>query len=153
MQINVRLLSERDDRSSFRSGNVELDRFFHQYASQNQFRHHIGSTYVAVKEESNEVLGFATVVPAHIDEIPPDLQKKLPKYPLPVLRLARLAVSERAQGRGLGEVLLRFVFDLALRLSSEYGCIGVLVDAKREAEAFYAQYGFYQIEMIQGRSG
>jgi len=153
MKINIRLLLESDDRSSFRSGNVELDRFFQQYASQNQYRHHIGSTYVAVDDESNEILGFATVAPAHIDEIAPDLHKKLPKYPLPVLRLARLTVSERAQGYGLGEALLRFVFELALKLSHEYGCIGVLVDARKDAKAFYAQYGFYHVEIIQGRSG
>lgn len=88
-----------------------------------------------------------------IDEIPSDLQRKLPKYPLPILRLARLAISERAQGHGLGEALLRFVFDLALRLSREYGCIGVLVDAKEDAETFYARYGFYRVEIAQGRSG
>ena len=36
-----------------------LDRFFARYAGQNQFRHHIGATYVAL--ESETILGFATV--------------------------------------------------------------------------------------------
>jgi len=153
MAINIRLLSDRDDRSRFSSGNVELDRFFRQYAGQNQFRHHIGSTYVAVNDDSGEILGFITVAPAHIDELPKDLRRKLPLYPLPVLRLARLAVSETRQGQGLGKALLRFVFELALKLSSEYGCIGVLVDAKKDAEPFYHQYGFYRLEVTQGRSG
>ena len=153
MKINIRLLTERDDRSRFSSGTIELDRFFLQYAGQNQFRHHIGSTYVAIDDTSGEIFGFATVAPAHIDEVPDDLRKKLPRYPLPVLRLARLAVSEKAQGQGLGGALLRFVFDLALKLSAEYGCIGVLVDAKKDAEQFYQQYGFYHLDVIQGLSG
>ena len=153
MKINIRLLIEHDDRSRFSSGNGELDRFFHDYAGQNQFRHHIGSTYVAVEEHFREIYGYLTVAPAHIDELPDDLRKKLPRYPLPVLRLARLAVSEKAQGQGLGGSLLRFAFGLALKLSTEYGCIGILVDAKKEAEKFYQQYGFYYVDVIQGRSG
>jgi GNAT superfamily N-acetyltransferase len=153
MTINIRLLSERDDRSRFSSGNVELDRFFKQYAGQNQFRHHIGSTYVAVDDDSGEILGFATIAPAHIDELPEDLRRSLPQYPLPVLRLGRLAVSGTAQAQGLGKALLRFVFDLALKLSIEYGCTGVLVDAKKDVEQFYQQYGFYRLEVAQGRSG
>lgn len=37
----VRRLSKADDRSKFRCGDPDLDRFFHRYAGQNQFRHHI----------------------------------------------------------------------------------------------------------------
>jgi GNAT superfamily N-acetyltransferase len=152
MKINIRLLTERDDRSHFTSGNFELDRFFHLYAGQNQFRHHIGSTYIAIDDDSGEMYGFATVAPAHIDELPDNLRKNLPLYPLPVLRMARLAVSQKAQGQGIGKALLRFVFDLALKLSVDYGCIGVLVDAKKDADEFYRQYGFYPLDVIQGQS-
>lgn len=153
MKIDIRLLQESDDRKGFRSGDIELDRFFQQYAGQNQFRHHIGTTYVAVNKDSEEILGFATVAPAHIDVLPRGVGKKFPKYPLPVLRLARLAVSEKAKGSGIGASLLRFIFDLALQLSKNYGCVGVLVDAKPNAEPFYAQYGFYRLEIVQGESG
>jgi len=48
--ITVRRLEPEDDRTNFRSGNVDLDRFFARYAGQNQFRHHIGTTYVAVDD-------------------------------------------------------------------------------------------------------
>ena len=100
---------------------------------QNQFRHHVGVTYVAVEDEA--ILGYATVAPAaiEIDLLPDALRKGLPRYPLPVLRLARLAVDSRVRGRGLGEELLRFVFGLALKLTSDYGCVGVVVDAKPDA--------------------
>ena len=54
-----------DDRSQFRSGDPDLDRFFHKFAGQNQFRHHVGVTYVAV--EDRRVLGFATVAPGHVE--------------------------------------------------------------------------------------
>ena len=45
--MEIRALRPTDDRSSFQSGDEALDRFFHQYAGQNQFRHHLGITYVA----------------------------------------------------------------------------------------------------------
>lgn len=44
MAIEVRLLGETDDRSSFQSGDEQLDLFFRRYAGQSQFRHHIGTT-------------------------------------------------------------------------------------------------------------
>ena len=70
-----------------------------------------------------------------------------------MLRLARLAVDERAQGRGVGLLLLRAVFLLAHRLASDFGCAGVVVDAKPEAVAFYACYGFEEFGVLSGELG
>ena len=63
--VVVRMLEPADDRSGFRSGNIDLDRFFQRYAGQNQFRHHIGTTWVAVRGSS--LLGFATMSAAHLE--------------------------------------------------------------------------------------
>ncbi len=150
--LEIRALREGDDRTSFRSGDADLDRFCQQFAGQNQFRHHLGVTYVAV--DDRDILGFATVAAAHleIDELPLAPRRKLPRYPWPVLRLARLAIDQSAQGQGLGLHLLRFVLRRALRMSDDYGCVGVIVDAKVNAEAFYARYGCVAIEAVEGRS-
>ena len=150
--MEIRALHEGDDRSLFRSGDPDLDRFFHKFAGQNQFRHHLGVTYVAV--ENQRILGFATVAPGHveIEDLPASARAKLPHYPLPVLRLARLAIDESARGQGLGAQLLRFVVQLALRMANDYGCIGVVVDAKEGAVDFYAKYGFIQIDLVEGLS-
>ena len=150
MAIEVRLLREKDNRNSFQSGDDQLDLFFHRYAGQNQFRHHIGTTYVAV--ESEIILGFATVTVGHveIENISPGLRKKLPDYPLPILRLARLAVDRNAQAKGVGEHLMRTVFSVAIELRDKVGCIGVLVDAKPGAENYYLRYGFVELEVIEG---
>jgi GNAT superfamily N-acetyltransferase len=151
--IKVRKLEPTDDRSDFRSGNPDLDRFFIHYAGQNQFRHHIGTTYIAV--EGDRILGFVTVAPSQIeiDDLPRARRKRLPRYPLPVLRLARLAVDERARGQGIGRLLLRSVFVLAREMASSLGCIGVVADAKPEAMDFYKQYGFEPLEVLQGALG
>jgi predicted N-acetyltransferase YhbS len=150
--VEIRALRQDDDRTSFRSGDADLDRYLHQFAGQNQFRHHLGVSYVAV--EHRAVLGFATVAAAHveIDDLPVRVRQKLPRYPLPVLRLARLAVDQSVQRQGLGLHLVRFVLRLALQMADEVGCVGVVVDAKPGAEPFYAKYGFVAFDAVEGRS-
>jgi GNAT superfamily N-acetyltransferase len=150
--MEIRALREADERSAFRSGDPDLDRFFLRFAAQNQFRHYVGVTYVAVDEA--RILGFATVAPGHleIEGLPAAARKAVPRYPLPVLRLARLAVDQGAQGQGLGAQLMRFVLELALRMAADFGCVGVVVDAKRGAVEFYAGHGFIALDAVHGQS-
>ena len=97
--MEIRALRPNDDRSAFQSGDEALDLFFHRYAGQNQFRAHIGVTYVAI--EAGHILGFATVSPRHVDieDLPERTRKKLPRYPVPVLgRRGWRLTSMRAHG-------------------------------------------------------
>lgn len=152
-EVRVRRLEPRDDRSGFRSGNIDLDRFFQRYAGQNQFRHHVGTTYVAV--QGDHITGFVTVSSGEMvaEKLTKSLRKHLPAYPLPILRLARLAVDERFQGHGIGRLLLRAMLDLALEMRDRVGCIGVVVDAKPDAVDFYSTLGFKPVELISGSLG
>jgi GNAT superfamily N-acetyltransferase len=152
-EVVVRALGRSDDRSSFTCGNLDLDRFFRRFAGQNQFRHHIGTTHVAV--ECSSILGFVTVSPGELtaDTLDPEVRKGLPDYPLPILRLSRLAVDTQAQGRGIGKLLLRFSLQLALELRHRFGCVGVVVDAKPDAVAFYRKLGFRPLATLQGTLG
>lgn len=149
--MRIRLLEEGDERSHFDSGDAALDRFFHLYAGQNQFRHHVGTTYVAM--EGSGIVGYATVAAGHVEleRMPKALRSRFPRYPLPVLRLARLAVSSASRGAGVGEALLRFVFQLALRMTRELGCVGVVVDAKPGAIDYYSRFGFTPMHVVEGR--
>jgi len=148
--MEIRSLKEADDRSGFRCGDPDLDRFLQRFSGQNQFRHHIGTTYVAV--DGGRILGYATVAPGQIEieDMPLALRRRFPRYPLPVLRLARLATDESARGKGIGKALLRFVFTLALKLATDYGCVGVVVDAKLDAVPFYEGFGFTALEVLEG---
>jgi GNAT superfamily N-acetyltransferase len=149
----IRILEPSDDRSAFQSGDIDLDRYFTKYAGQNQFKHHIGTSYVAL-DATGRVIGYATVSAAsiEIDALPAALKKKLPAYPIPVLRLARLAVDHDARGQGIGRALLRYVFDVAVRMKVGLGCVGVVVDAKPDAVGFYEAYGFARLELVEGES-
>lgn len=148
--VEIRPLAPSDDRADFSCGQPDLDRFFEHYAGQNQFKLHITVTYVAVVQL--RIVGFSTVAPSSLEraQLPgAKHRKRLPAYPLPVLRLARIGVDSRAQGAGLGRALTRHVLGLALEQRDRLGCIGVVADAKPEAVSFYEKLGFAAIEGVR----
>lgn len=149
-ELEIRLLRREDDRSGFCCGDPALDRFFQHYAGQNQFKLHLAATWIAV--HGSDILGFATVASGSIERhAMPDtqLRKRLPAYPLPVLRLARLGVARRAQGAGIGKALIRHVLRLALAQRERSGCVGVVTDAKPGAVTFYGQLGFLPLSGVR----
>lgn len=153
MTVEIRALDPQNDRTSFRSGDEALDLFFRRYAGQNQFRHHVGVTYVAVGTEgSREILGFVTVSPAALEADALPSGRRMPPYPVPVLRIARLAVAESARGLGIGKGLFRFCVELAEKLQAEVGCVGIVVDAKPGAAGFYERFGFVPIGLEEGEA-
>ena len=90
-------------------------------------------------DESGMVQGFVTVAASELTSarLSAAARKRLPAYPIPYFASRELAVDQRAQGHGIAQALLRAVFDLAHKMSTELGCVGVVVDAKPEAAGFY----------------
>jgi hypothetical protein len=91
--IDIRPLRPEDDRDAFSSGDADLDGFFKKFAGQNQFRLHVGTTYVAVDDQV--IVGFLTLAAASflIEGLPKRHRRRLPRYPLPALRIARWRFS------------------------------------------------------------
>ena len=152
-RLTIRRLEPGDDRSGLDSGQIELDRFFQRFAGQNQFRHHLGVTYIAVVDD--KIVGFVTVSVGEIagKNVAELIHKRLPAYPLPILRIARLATDQRCRGMGIGRELLRAMLELSLEMRDRVGCVGVVVDAKPEAVAFYRPLGFQPLSMVSGALG
>lgn len=130
---------------SFSCGNEELDRFFKRNALVND-QNGYGKTYVLIDEK--DVLGFFTLCSSSIkyDEYPNKENEKIPKYPIPCIKIARLAVNKKYQHQGYGRELIKQAF---LRVSSVSNTIGVrliVVDAKESAISFYKKYGFLPLE-------
>jgi len=150
MEYRIRPLKKSDKRKEFASGQADLDHFFKRYAGQNQFRHHIGVTYIATDEEN--IFGYMTVAMGVIEaEGLPERKSLNAPYPLPILRLAQLAVDNRCQGQGVGKQLLRYALRLALQQKDTVGCVGTVVDAKQEAVEFYKKLGFSMIDDLVER--
>lgn len=150
INLVVRKLNKDDDIGDFKSGNHGLDYFLKAHAKNNQFISHIGVTYIATVD--TKTVGFMTVVSAELDygHLTTEVAKRLPKYSMPVLRLARLAVDENFQASGIGSQLLKSAILIAKKMKTEYGCIGILVDSKPESIGFYKKYGFESLDILKG---
>ena len=62
-----------------------------------------------------------------------------------------MGVDKKYQGKGIGLSLIKMVFKLALEQKEKVGCIGVVVDAKEDAVAFYKKLGFIELDAKKGR--
>jgi len=153
-ELEIRPLAQEDDRLQFCSGDIELDRFFQRFAGKSQFRHHIGTTYVTVLG-GERIAAFATISAGELtaDAASELLKQRLPAYPVPVLRVTRIAVDKRFQGHGIGKLLLRFMLELALELRDRVGCAGAVVDARARTVAFYEKLGFISLTAERGALG
>ena len=132
------------DRSLFTCGKPSLDDFIHTLVSQFEKRR-LGKTFVALPEGKTRVIGYYTLAAGAVsfERLPIEASRKLPKHPVPVILLARLAVDQSAQGKRLGEGLLLDALQRALDASGSLGAYAVEVHAIDDsAVAFYVKYGF-----------
>lgn len=129
------------NRSSFHSGSVPLDTYFHRQVSQD-IKRRVTACFVALDMEGR-IAGYYTLASASINlsDLPEALAKKLPRYPtVPAVRMGRLAVDEAFKGCGLGGALLADAF--ARVLESEIAAYALVVDAKDDTAAdFYLHHG------------
>jgi GNAT superfamily N-acetyltransferase len=118
-------LGAEHDREPFCCGEEALDRYFKTQATQD-IRRRIAHCFVTVEAASAQVAAYYTIAASSFPlvDLPAEEAKRLPRYPsVPAVRIGRLAVGEKFQGRGLGGALL--------------------VDAKNDqAVAFYQRYLF-----------
>jgi GNAT superfamily N-acetyltransferase len=140
----IERLDRSHERGSFCCGKAPLDDFLHSLVSQYEKRK-LGTTYVAVIPSDKRVCGYYTLAASSVlvQNLPPKAARKLPKHPVPVALLGRLAVDQTAQGRRLGAVLLMDALNRCVSLSAHVGMHAVLVTAiDQEARRFYLKYGF-----------
>ena len=135
-------LSREHDRATFRSGVGVLDRYLRELALQD-IKRRVAGCFVALNE-ARAIMGFYTLAATSVavDALPPDLTKRLPRYPLvPAVLMGRLAVAVEYQGRGLGRA---HIFDAAIRTDRlGIGAFAIIVDAKdNRAVEFYRANGF-----------
>jgi GNAT superfamily N-acetyltransferase len=137
-------LGKDHQRAAFRCGKPALDDFLLSRVSQYEKRR-LGKTFVAVNSGEKRVIGYYTLAAGAVtfEHLPTESSRKLPKHPIPVILLARLAVDHSAQGQRLGEGLLLDALRRSLDLSDSLGAYAVEVDAIDDsAVAFYVRYGF-----------
>ena len=153
MEATIRPLERSDARRGFSSGSPLHDRYVREFAWQNQQRHHLAVTYVAVDDLTHGVLGYVTVSASEVmSDARGGVAPRSFGGSVPALRIGCLAVDRRAQGHGLGTALLTHALKVALAQAVLSGCAAVLVEATPGAEGYYERFGFTPIAAIEGAS-
>ena len=126
----------------FDCGREELNRYLLRYAWPNQ-QAGASQTYIGIADDA--IVGFYTLAVGHVthEDAPARLTRGLPRHPVPIMLLARLAVDRRWHGRGVGRALLRDAMQRTLQAAEIAGIRAFAVHAKDEdARRFYEHFDF-----------
>jgi GNAT superfamily N-acetyltransferase len=133
------------DKKNFACGKTLLDNYLHTQAKQDVKRK-LSACFVL--NEDKIIKGYYTLSSAAIsrDFLPEEIIKKLPlSYKdLPATLLGRLAIDNKYQGQGLGELLLIDALKRSYDTSTtSIGSMAIIVDPiDEDAVRFYKKYGF-----------
>jgi GNAT superfamily N-acetyltransferase len=140
--LRIEKLQPHHNVAGFDCGNEGLNRFLTRFALTNQ-RAGAAQTYIALSGEA--VVGYYSLAVGEVahDHAPERLTKGLARHPVPVMLLARLAVSRDWQRRGLGAGLLKDAMLRTLQAADIAGIRAFVVHAKDDhARRFYEHFGF-----------
>ena len=138
----VGLLGSEHDVSQFDCGkHLSLTDWLKRFARMNQAS---GDTRTYVVHRQLAVVGYYSLAPGSVSRKQATVRaSKAAPAPIPIILLARVAVDQREQGRGLGAALLKDALRRAYAGAEIIGGRAVLVHAiDAEAVAFYRRYGF-----------
>ena len=146
MTAGLRIETLRRDHKvdGFDCGVAPLNRFLVLNALQAQLS---GGSRTFVARIDENIVGYYTLVVSEIATVhaPERLKKGMPRHPIPLMVLARIAVACDWQGRGVGIGLMRDAMDRTLLVADHAGIRALAVQAKDDAAvAFYAHLGFMQ---------
>jgi GNAT superfamily N-acetyltransferase len=127
---------------TFDCGKPALNEWLMRHARQAQGS---GSAKTFVAADDDQVSGYFSLTVGQIDtmDAPERIRKGMGQYPVPVVILARLAVSRQAQGRGIGVGLLQNAMRRTLLIAEQAGIRAMLTHPiDEEAARFYRRFGF-----------
>jgi GNAT superfamily N-acetyltransferase len=98
-----------------------------------------------VADDDDRVAGYFSLTVGQVDtlEAPERIRKGMGQYPVPVVILARLAVSQEHQGRGIGVGMLQDAIRRTLMIAEQAGVRAMLTHPiDEDAARFYTRFGF-----------
>ncbi|MDP3516067.1 MAG: GNAT family N-acetyltransferase [Pseudohongiella sp.] len=145
MDVVIEVLSHRHHRETFDCGYELLDNYLKHYATQD-IKRRLNRVFVAVDSNSSgRLCAYYGLCAGTVDasSLPQEMSKRLPKYPVPVVLLSRLAVDREYQGQGLGTIMLVDALRRIIHASDVLAVYAVVVDAiDVRAADFYKQFGY-----------
>lgn len=130
------------DLGDFRCGDEALDTWLLRHARHAEAG---GSARTFVTASEGQVVGYYALTAGQVSSTTATVRllKGQPgDKPVPVVVLARLAVDERHQGKGVGRSLLQDALVRCIAAAELIGARAVVVHAKENANRFYDQFGF-----------
>ncbi len=144
MSADTRIEKLRRDHAvdGFDCGREALNRFLIRFALPGQ---QAGASQTYLGLAGDEVIGFYTLVVGQVsyDDAPERLTKGMARHPVPIMLLARLAVSTAWQGKKISAGLLKDAMRRTLQAADIAGIRAFGVHAKDdEARTYYEHFGF-----------
>jgi len=139
--------------ADFRNQHPSLVEYLKRYALRHAKKDLLARTFLAIDESGNQarIAGYFSLATVSVERASVGSQSdlnRLPRFPVPGVLLARLAVDSRVQGQGLG----RFLFEEALGLTLQLAKAGpvafrlLVTDAIDEnAARFYERRGLARL--------
>lgn len=150
----IRPLDGQHKRAAFTCGTPSLDQYIQKQAGQD-IKRRVSRVFIASTQQlPNEIVGYYTLSSMSIElsHLPPEITKKLPRYPVPAALIGRLAVSQNAQGQGVGKMLLVDAIKRTMAVSQDIAIYSMVVDSiDQNAQAFYEKFGFTQLNTSSNR--
>ncbi len=138
----IEKLARHHNVDDFDCGEEALNRFLTRFALAKQ-QANASQTYIGFAD--NDAIGFYTLVVGEVsyDDAPERLRKGLARHPVPLMLLARLAVSLTYQGKGIGAGLLKDAMLRTTQAADIAGIRALTAHAKNDtARTFYEHFGF-----------
>lgn len=148
--VEIKQFNKKMDRTHFNCGSTELNDYFHSLVSQHT-RKDVTRCFVGLID--GNIAGYYTLSAHSVlhEDMPEEIQKKLPKYPTPCALIGRLAVDINYKGQHLGKYLLLDAFNRCIRLTDDLGVFAIIVDSKEESTDFYLKFGFQKFPNTPSR--
>lgn len=138
----IRKLEATDDIEGFDCGQTDLNLYLQRFALVNR-KANSAQTYVCCN--SGKVVAFYSLTVGSVaqENAPKRIVKGLARHPIPVMILARLAVAQAHQNKGLGSALLKNALLRTVQAADIAGIRAILVHAKdASARQWYASWDF-----------
>lgn len=137
------------DVKSFDCGKTTMNDFLARYAVKHS-KLGLSRTYVLTETPNDcskqPIAAYYTLSASTVIQTELPVTQSLPRYPIPVVMLGRLAVDTRYQGKGIGAKSLVYALRQASQLSASglpaYGLILDVLDD--DALAFYRSFDLFQ---------
>ena len=107
------------------------------------------------KEMGSRVWGYVTLVASEVNAADGHVEPEIswqPKWQVPSIKLARMAIDRELQRQGWGTAFAQWTLALVSQVARDIGCKVLVTDAKKSAVGFYTKLGFTMLDTEENKT-